>query len=300
MTTGPGAAGVDLPRLDRVSWLTPEELIREAFRRSRVVMMNEASSGLTRCIRTRRIGARIMPLASASGARLLAMETMGPLGGPPPATGVVEQPDMQELLEAARLQGLRVTGYDVDPMQAPLKLRTKVKTPAYTNWRDGKQAATLAELLAGLPPGDRMLVWCRNLHHARLRLMAYRPMGWRFQERAGIQPFTIDQTVTVDFGGRSRPSILRWARPALELRGGTAGFVWREGMPRLTPGFDAWLLSLDNEVVGPEKKKRANPVLARMPWRRTSNLPPPLREFGVTPPGPARPARDDARPDGAR
>jgi hypothetical protein len=269
LSAGADAAG-HLPSVDRVAWLSPEELVRESFRRSRVVMMNEASSGLTRAPRTRRIGARVMPMAAASGARLLAMEAMTTAAAgsaePPPAGSVLEQPDMRDLLAEARRQGLRVAGYDIEPSAVPVKLRTRVKSPAYSNWRDGRQAANLAALLSELAPEHRMLVWCQNLHHARVRLMAYRPMGWRFQERAGMEPFAIDQTVTVDLGGAgARSAILRWARPALEARGGTAGFVWSEGMPRLSAGCDAFLLSLDNVVEGPPPKRK--PVLARLPWR---------------------------------
>ncbi len=42
-------------------WRTPEELITAGFGRSSVVMMNEAHSGLTRCIRTREVGQQILP-----------------------------------------------------------------------------------------------------------------------------------------------------------------------------------------------------------------------------------------------
>lgn len=265
---GPAADRTRWPAPDEVEWLTPEQLVRTAFRASRVVMMNEASSGLRRCVRTRRIGVRVMPMAAASGARLLALEAMVQPGGRQTDGGVLAQPDMQELLAEARRQGLRVAGYDVDPNAVPVRLRTKVKTPAYSNWQDGRQAANLAALFDELADRTRMLVWSRNLHHARMRMMAYRPMGWRFQERTRVQPFVIDQTVTVDFGGgRARP-VLEWALPALEARGGNAGFVWRDGMPRLSSGCDAWLLSVDNRLEGPPPpRKKKRPVAAWMPWR---------------------------------
>ena len=34
------------------AWRTPQELVEEGFRRSRIVMLNEAHDGLTRCVRT--------------------------------------------------------------------------------------------------------------------------------------------------------------------------------------------------------------------------------------------------------
>ncbi|HKF75244.1 MAG TPA: hypothetical protein VKF59_03815 [Candidatus Dormibacteraeota bacterium] len=267
VSIGPAADGTRWPAPDEVDWLTPEQLVRTAFRASRVVMMNEASSGLRRCVRTRRIGVRVMPMAAASGARLLALEAMVQPGGHQADDGVLAQPDMEALVAEARRQGLRVAGYDVDPAGMPVKLRTRVKTPAYSNWHDGRQAANLAALFGEVADDARMLVWSRNLHHARVRMMAYRPMGWRFQERTRVQPFVIDQTVTVDFGGgRARLPVLEWAQPALEVRGGNAGFVWREGMPRLSSGCDAWLLSLDNALEGPPPKKK-KPAAAWIPWR---------------------------------
>ncbi len=249
MVVGTGGADARWPRADEIAWLSPEELVEEGFRRSRVVMMNEAHSGLRRNVRTRLVGTRILPVARACGARLVAIEMLGPPGGTPPPGGVLGQPEMVAFLDTARRLGLRLAGYDVEDDTMPVRLRTKVKSPAFTNWRDGKQAANLAALLAELPEDAGMLVWSANLHHAKVRLMAYRPTGWRFQEQTGVEPFVIDQTVTVNFGDRRRRSpVLDWARGALGAHGGTAGFLWEQGLPRLSPGCDAWLLSLDNDL----------------------------------------------------
>lgn len=165
---------------------------------------------------------------------------------------MLDQPDMVDLLQAARDTGLRLAGYDVDDGTIPIKLRTRVKSPTFTNWRDGRQAANLAGLLAELDEDEGMLVWCGNLHHAKVRFMAYRPTGWQFASRTGVDPFVIDQTITVDFAGTgrrgSRSLVLDWAQRTLTRRGGEAGFIWEEGLPRLSPGCDAWLLSLDNTL----------------------------------------------------
>jgi hypothetical protein len=237
------------PRSDEVEWLTAEELVREGFRRSRVVMMNEANSGLRRSVRTRRTGRRILPVAWAAGARVLAVEAVGPPGGEPPVPEVLAQPEMAELLGAARKLGFRVSGYDADGHAIPVRLRTKTRSPAFSNWRDDQQAANLSELFQGLPAADRMLVWAGNLHHAKVRFMAYQPTGWRFRARTGHDPFVIDQTVTVAFVERRTVStVLQWAQGELRRRGGEAGFIWRQGLPRLSPGSDAWVLSLDNRM----------------------------------------------------
>ncbi len=250
MVVGPGTRRVTWPSVDQVNWISPEELVRKGFQQSRVVMMNEARSGLRRSERTRRIGARIMHMARACGASLLAVEALGPPGRPPPTGGVLGQPDMIAMLDEARLQGFELSGYDIDEREVPVRLRTKFKSPGYTNWRDGQQAANLARLFEALPEGAGMLVWCSSLHHAKVRFMMYRPMGWRFMEQTKVTPFAIDQTVGVDFTGRQteRLPVLKWAAGKLSERGGNAAYIWEEGLPRLSAGIDAWVLSLDNRV----------------------------------------------------
>jgi hypothetical protein len=236
------------PRSRDVSWLSPEELVQTGFTHSRVVMMNEAHEGLKRCVRTRHIGIRVLPTAWECGARVLAVEALGPPAGPPTSDGKLEQPEMAELLQTARKVGFRVAGYDVDPSAIPLKLRTKQESSAFTNWRDGQQAANLAALLETLPAEDRMLVWCGNMHHSKVRLLQFKPMGWQFAATTGIDPFAIDQTATVAFPQRTTPPrLLDWALPELRLRG-HAGFLRAEGVPMVSPGCDAWLLSLENQM----------------------------------------------------
>jgi hypothetical protein len=236
------------PRANEVTWLDPEEMVREGYRRSRVVMMNEATSGLRRNVRTRRVGRRILPVARRAGARMLAMEMLGPPGARREG-GVLDQPDMRDLLRTAEDLSFRMDGYDVEDSEMPIRLRTKIKKPEFTNWRDSKQAENLTTLLGGLPPDAGMLVWCANLHHAKVRFMMYQPMGWQFAVKSGVDPFAIDQTITVNFTGRKGAfPVLDWARRTLLERGGEAGFIWEEGLPRLSPGCDAWVLSLDNDL----------------------------------------------------
>src|SRR6266700_1085282 len=96
------------PRPNEVTWLDPEELAREGYRRSRVVMLNEAHSGERRCVRTRRIGKRVLPIARRAGARLMAVEMLGAPGAPREG-GVLDQPDLVDLLRTAEDLGLRVS-----------------------------------------------------------------------------------------------------------------------------------------------------------------------------------------------
>jgi len=105
------------------AWRTPQQLVQEGFRRGRVVMLNEAHDGLTRCVRTRRVGRQILPSAHAMGARHLAMEALQPGDAeaanttrrpPDAADGYLAQPDMAELIQAALALGWTLWAYEAD------------------------------------------------------------------------------------------------------------------------------------------------------------------------------------------
>ena len=90
-------------------WRSPEELAEIGLSQSRVLMVNEAHDHLRRCIRTRRVGARMIGPAHAAGVRHLAMEAPTPdfaaaanrdrrLGS---GGSYLAQPDFRELMTAA-------------------------------------------------------------------------------------------------------------------------------------------------------------------------------------------------------
>jgi len=77
-------------------------------------------------------------------------------------------------------------------------------------------------------------------------------MGYHFKELSGIDPFVIDQSLTVRLPGmpQYRQGWLKEITPQLTALGGTAGFL-REEAPlclKLEEGVDAWIASLDNEI----------------------------------------------------
>jgi hypothetical protein len=209
---------------------TPEELLAIGFDRSRVVMMNEAHDGMKRCVRTREVGVRLLPAAHAAGVRHMAMEA---LGGPYPT-----QPDLQHLVDDAEELGWRLIPYEVTSRMT-------------ANEREEEQARNLAIAFAQLPPNAPLLVWCGWGHlYKRARSDDWRPMASQFWEISGIEPFCIDQTVTVESVrlptgpwhelGRSQA----WRLDAL---GGTAGFLV-EDSPIPWPWVDAVLLSTRNAL----------------------------------------------------
>jgi hypothetical protein len=241
-------------------WRTPEQLVAFGFQRSRVVMMNEAHDGLRRCIRTRRIAQRVLPTAHQAGVRHLAMEALTPSFAeeanstrevPDAASGYLTQPEMRDLIAAALNLGWRLVAYEADFNTRSSEFERLSREE--TNWREDQQAHNLSDALSGLSADHRLLVWCGNHHLAKHGSDQWRPMGSRFRELTGIEPFAIDQTVSVDFGARE-PFAQQWVESyANEITslGGAAGFLANEAPDRwASPEIaDAFILALENTLV---------------------------------------------------
>jgi hypothetical protein len=217
-------------------WCSVEELVRWGFGHAPVVMANEAHNGLAHCIRTREVGVRMIRAAHEAGVRRLAMEALswpardvpGPIRDVPPAgDGYLAQPDMRRLVAAALELGWSLWAYeavfevtaDADP--------AKFRSMEFTNWREREQAANLCQLTTAAP-AEPLLVWCGNSHASKGKFGDWTPMGWHFRAMSGTDPFVIDQTVTVTFGGQPQP----WVQPLLAELGetlaahdGTAGIL---------------------------------------------------------------------------
>src|SRR6266508_2827553 len=154
-------------------WRSPEEIVEIGFQRASVVMMNEAHSGLKRCIRTRQIGQRILPVAHQAGVRHLAMEALSlPLiadrcnnsrSAPVYQTGALAQPEMREFLQAALDLGWTLISYEANisessteqkinlPKSTDTKKQLESSIREYTNWREEQQALNLIAALKSLP-----------------------------------------------------------------------------------------------------------------------------------------------------
>lgn len=238
-------------------WRTPEELVEMGFSRSRVVMMNEAHSGLERCIRTREIGRRILPRAHHVGVRHLAMEALWPdlveeanhtRKLPNVSQGYLSQPEMRAFIQAALDLGWTLIAYEADTNQQPANLSP---TEA-NNWREEEQARNLFQALQSLPRETKLLVWVGNSHHSKIIVEDWQPMGYQFIQMSGLNPFVIDQIVTVQFPQASPigQGLVEQFAAELEALGGTAGFV-REEAPSVLKDravADAFILSTQNEL----------------------------------------------------
>jgi hypothetical protein len=210
---------------------TPEELLAIGFSRSRVVMMNEAHHVMKRCVRTREIGLRLLPAAHAAGVRHVAIEAL--------YSHYFTQPDMQRLVDGAEELGWKVIPYEAR------------RSPTDTNDREAQQAHNVLEAFAALPQDSPLLVWCGWGHLYKQHLLSdWRPMASRFWELSGVEPFSIDQTVTVEAGPNWNGPWHQLARSQtwrLEALGGTAGFLVADS-PIPWPYVDAVLLSTQNAL----------------------------------------------------
>jgi hypothetical protein len=248
-----------------IRWRSPEELIEIGFSRSRLLMMNEAHNGWLRCVRTRRIGTTILPVAHDAGVRHLAMEALfdpelveaandsrhlPEVRGP----SYLAQPEMRALIQTALDLGWTLIGYEADMRLAPDAWDPMGEE--FTNWREEQQARNLVNAFEDLPSDARVLVWCGNGHLYKNRApgdgRSWLPMGSRFQEMSDTESFAIDQTQTVEFGHpapRRHAGFMKRHSSTLEPLGGTAGFLTEEAPPPWAMcDVDALLLSVDNRM----------------------------------------------------
>ncbi len=241
---------------------SPEELVRIGFERSRVVIVNECHDGDRRCPRTRAIGRRLLPVAYEAGVRHLAMEALdepftwhaNQMRLLPSGVGYLAQEDMRALVADALALGWDLVPYECD---FSLWQGGDTRSVAFGNWRDAEEARNVTEFLAHSQEDLKLLVWCGNSHQRKTPQGSAREpwirLGQRLREVSGIDPFVIDQSVTVEYRLRWSPRRRDVKRYGAELRalGGTAGFLreedpdprWRDDL-----SADAWLLSVDNSM----------------------------------------------------
>ena len=242
-------------------WRPVEDLVRWGFGHAPVVMANEAHDGLTRCVRTREVGVRMVRAAHEAGVRRLAMEALpyrrgepkGPILAMPADTGgYLAQPDMQRLIGAALDLGWTLWAYEAVIEITSDTDQEHLLSMEFTNWREREQAAKLGRLLDAAP-GEPLLVWCGNSHASKVEHEKWIPMGSHVRDMSGVDPFVIDQDVTVDFGRGPQPwvqELLASLSDILAAHGGTAGILRDQAPPPLDgwAGVDALVVSTDNEM----------------------------------------------------
>ena len=242
-------------------WQPVEELTRWGFAQSPVVMANEAHSALRRCVRTRQVGVRMVRAAHEAGVRRLAMEalpwqpdsTLGPIRDIPAVPmGYLTQPDMRTLMSTALDLGWTLWAYDAVIKAQPGHDPAEFLTMEFTNWREREQAQNLCQVLAAAP-GEPLLVWSGNSHAATEPSGdGWVPMGCLFPGLSGIDPFVIDQAVTVDFEHGDQPwvqELLDSLTGTLAACGGTAGILTGQAPPPLCDyPADAVVVSTDNAL----------------------------------------------------
>ena len=238
-----------------------EDLVEVGFSRSRVVMVNEAHDGIKRCVRTRLVGARMLPRAHAAGVRHLAMEALDGRFAeranrtrrvPPRARGYLAQYGMRRLIRVALDLGWTLVPYEADTSKMAAMFQD-AKGMEATNWREHEQAKNLAAVMKTLGPDGHLLVWCGNSHLEKKPIGNWTPMGAQFWKLCGIEPFSIDQTLTLSRDGRGDfhgPRLLeRFEEELKATPGETLGFLredWKDGSYRT--GVDAFIISLHNTL----------------------------------------------------
>jgi hypothetical protein len=242
-------------------WRPVEDLVRWGFGHAPVVMANEAHNGLARCVRTREVGVRMVQAAHEAGVRRLAMEalphrpgdTQGPILAVPPDTeGYLAQPEMRRLIGTALDLGWTLWAYEAAIDITPDTDWDHLRSMEFTNWREREQAGNLRRVLAAAP-AEPLLVWCGNGHASKEGDDEWVPMGQHFRAHSGIDPFVIDQTVTVAFHGEPQPWVRELLAPlgeTLAAHGGTAGIL-RDQAPRplnSRTDVDALVVSTDNAL----------------------------------------------------
>ncbi|HEY9652882.1 MAG TPA: hypothetical protein V6C95_19650, partial [Coleofasciculaceae cyanobacterium] len=170
-------------------WRTPEELLEIGLGRSRVVMVNEAHDGLKRCIRTRQIGQRLLPIAHQAGVRHLAMEALSSffveeanrtrnLPEVGIGMGYLHQPDMRALIQTALDLGWTLIPYELNVQSY---LAEELLSVELTNAREQEQAKNLIRALKDVPSDNQLLVWCGNDRLTKTVVHDWMPMGYQFK-----------------------------------------------------------------------------------------------------------------------
>ena len=206
-------------------WRPVEDLIRWGFGQAPVVMANEAHSGLTRCVRTREMGVRMIQAAHEAGVRRLAMEalpwpakdTPGPIRAIPPADGgYLAQPDMRRLIATALDLGWSLWAYE-----AVIEITADTMPPGHAAVR-APLAGTVVSVTAApgnpVAPGDELLVIeaMKMEHEVRAQaagLVHEVPVTAGATVQAGAVLVVLEESAD-DVAGPARPATSPWITSA--------------------------------------------------------------------------------------
>lgn len=257
--------------LAHLPWHTPEALFEVGLARSRVVMLNEAHDRDRRCVRTREIGRRLLPVAHRLGVRHLAMEALWNGSGdrhlteeanatrqlPAAQYGYyLAQPEMRALIQDALDLGWTLLAYEMDFAREPPELAQRPPGDRERiARREQEEAHNLTAHFRALPSEAGLLVWCGWSHLAKVPLRGMPWMACRFAQMSEVDPFCIDQTITVAQHPEHAPfrDVLAAVGPRLAALGGTAGLLAEEaaripGMADIVARADAFVFSLHNDL----------------------------------------------------
>lgn len=244
---------------------TPEEMVTLAYSKSRLVIMNEAHDADRHNARTRQIGIRLLPVLRRIGVKHLAMEVLYPefaakanrLRSVPPAQrGYLSHSDMRRLIQTALDLGFELHAYEADDNGPPATGSSFADNKRSIEYRERGQAANLARLVNSLPADERLFIWCGGTHGAKKERAGIKWMALELWRITSIEPYSIDQTPTVEYNlqsSRPRNLVARF-RHDLERLGGTACILRADllslagDLSQHLPVMDAYVLSVDNAM----------------------------------------------------
>lgn len=164
------------------------------------------------------------------------------------------EPFYGDLVRQALKLGFKVVAYDAtEPCTSP------AEKPAFClNQRERAQAQKLYTQTLAQDPSAKILVHAGYGHIDKIGSADWMPMAVHFQQISSIEPFSIDQTLSLEIGVK-KPSIFKSGD----------GSYWKE--PNIGTGYDL-------QVIHPRDLKNFNrPVWTsvgghRLPWRVANSL----------------------------
>ena len=144
--------------------------------------------------------------------------------------GYLGQPEMRALVSAALDLGWTLHAYEANIGAGPYAENWGGQEAI--NWREDQQARNLGAVVNGLQRSARVLCWCGGGHLCKKPYettfgenepSVWIPMGSLVEGYCGVEPFAIDQLLSVAWGDYERAWLDAYADD-LRAYGGTAGF----------------------------------------------------------------------------
>lgn len=163
---------------------------------------------------------------------------------------------MRQLIQTALDLGFELHAYEADKNGSPATGSSFANNKSGIEYRERGQAANLARLVNSFPEDERLFIWCGGAHGAKTEVAGIKMMAQELWRITSIEPYSIDQTPTVEYNltsSRPRDLVARF-RDDIERLGGTACILRADllslagDLSQHLPAMDAYVLSVDNAM----------------------------------------------------